>query len=99
MIDIRTFQLVTGPKRDLWLVKAAGLLIGVIGSVLTLAGVRRRTTPEVALLGAGSALSLAAVDVVYVSRRVIPRVYLLDAAAELTLVGAWVAAWLSRRRT
>jgi hypothetical protein len=99
VVDIRTFQMVTGPKYDLWLVKTAGLLIGVIGSVLTLAGLSRRTPPEVALLGAGSAVSLAGIDLVYVRRRRIPPIYLLDALGELTLVGAWIAAWLVRRQT
>ena len=41
------------------------------------------------LLAVGTALSLAAVDVVTVSRRRIRRIYLLDAAANLGLVAAW----------
>jgi hydrogenase/urease accessory protein HupE len=51
IVSIRTFQLVTGPKRDLWLVRTVGALLTVIGVVLTLAGLRRRVTPEVLMLG------------------------------------------------
>ena len=83
LVSIGTFQLITGPKRDLWLVKTAGALIGVIGCVLALAGLRQRVTPEIELLGAGAALSLATIDAVYVKRRTIRRIYLADAAVEL----------------
>ncbi|HLJ67494.1 MAG TPA: hypothetical protein VKX16_09045 [Chloroflexota bacterium] len=92
LLSIGTFQLVTGPKRDLWLVKAAGALIGVIGAVLAVAGVRRRVTPELPLLGIGAAASLAGIDLVYVRRRVILPIYLLDAVAEIGLIGLWLAA-------
>jgi hypothetical protein len=49
-------------------------------------------TPEIVLLGAGSALSLAAIDVVYVSLGRISSIYLLDAVAEIGLAVAWVLA-------
>lgn len=61
----------------------------MIGGVVGLAGYRRRVTPEVALLAAGSAAGLAAIDIVYVARRRIRPVYLLDAAAEAGLIALW----------
>jgi hypothetical protein len=73
-------------------VKTVGALIGVAGVVMTMAGLRRRVTPEIALLAAGSAAALATVDVVYTRKGVIRPVYLLDAVAEAGLVGAWTAA-------
>ncbi|MFS6749762.1 hypothetical protein, partial [Staphylococcus aureus] len=66
LISIRTFMRVTGPKTDLWLVKTVGAVVGVIGAVLTVAGARRQTAPEIPLLAVGSAAALTAVDVVYV---------------------------------
>jgi hypothetical protein len=45
---------------------------------------------EIALLGAGSALGLAAIDLIYSLRGTISSIYLLDAAAELVLVLCWV---------
>ncbi len=89
-LSLRTFLKVTGPKRDLWLVQTVGALVAVIGLVLGLAGLRRRVTPEIALLGAGSAGALAGVDALFVAQGRIPPVYLLDMAAELGLVGAWL---------
>lgn len=98
LIDIRSFQGLTGPKRDFWLVKTAGTLIAVIGGVLGFAGYRRRVTPELALLGAGSAVGLASIDIVYVRRHVIWPIYLGDAAIELTLSALWIVGLAYRRR-
>lgn len=92
VLDSQSFQAVTGPKSDVWLVKTVGVAVGVIGGVLGLAGWRRRVTPEVRLLAVGSALGLAAIDVVYVAKGTISKVYLLDAVAEIGLAAAWAAA-------
>jgi hypothetical protein len=40
LFSMRTFEAVTGPKTDRWLVKTMGVLIAVIGAVLVLAGIR-----------------------------------------------------------
>ncbi len=96
IVSIKTFQLVTGPKQDLWLVKTAGALITVVGGVLILAGMRRRVTPEILMLGVGSAVSLTAIDLVYYRRRVLSPVYLLDAVAELGLASGWLLARRNR---
>ena len=92
VLSIRTFEAVTGPKTDDWLVKTVGVLVAVIGLVLILAGLRGQFAPEVVILAVGTALALAGIDVWYVARRVISRVYLLDAVWELVLVAAWVIA-------
>ena len=93
LVSIGTFQKVTGPKTDLWLVKTVGVLVAVVGAVLDMAARRKGITPEIALLAVGSAAGLTAIDVVYVAKGRISPVYLLDAAAELGLIGAWTLAW------
>jgi hypothetical protein len=40
LVSIGTFQQVTGPKINLWLVNTVGVLVAVIGAALILAGVR-----------------------------------------------------------
>jgi energy-converting hydrogenase Eha subunit E len=90
LIDIDSFQAVTGPKVDLWLVRTVGVLVSVIGVVLITAARRRRIGLEVALLAVGSALGLATIDAVYALSGVISPVYLADAAVELALVAAWM---------
>ena len=92
LVSIGTFQKVTGPKTDLWLVKTVGVVVGVIGGVLAVAGLRRQTAPEIPLLAAGSAAGLAGIDIVYVAKKRISRIYLLDAAAELLLIAGWAFA-------
>jgi hypothetical protein len=96
LVHLRSFLAVTGPKVDLWLVKTVGAIVAVVGLALLLAARSGRVTPEVVLLGVGSAVALAAVDVVYVTKRVIPKIYLLDAVGEVVLILAWGVAWWLR---
>jgi hypothetical protein len=95
IVDIHSFQLVTGPKTDLWLVKTVGVLVSVIGMVLISAWRRRSIESEVALLGGGSALGLAVIDLVYSLSGRISAVYLGDAVVEIGLAALWI---LGRRR-
>ncbi len=96
IVGIESFQKVTGPKVDTWLVKTVGVLVTIIGGVLASAGLRRVQEPEITGLALGSALGLAAVDTFYALRGRISKVYLLDALAELGLVGMWI--WLRSDR-
>jgi hypothetical protein len=89
LVSIGTFQKVTGPKTDLWLVKTVGVLVSVTGVVLMTAGWRRQTTPQIPLLAAGSAAGLAAIDITYVAKKRISPIYLLDALAEVALIFCW----------
>ena len=93
LVSIGSFQKITGPKTDLWLVKTAGILISVIGVVLLVASFRRHQGPEMALLAVGSAAGLTGIDVVYVAKKRISPIYLLDALVELGLIGWWVFTW------
>jgi hypothetical protein len=95
LLSIRSFEAITGPKTDRWLVKTVGLLVAVVGAMLALASKSRRITPEVVVVAAGSAAALATIDVVYVAKRRIAPVYLLDAVLELGLVAGWIV--LARR--
>jgi hypothetical protein len=94
-----SFEAVTGPKTDFWLVRTVGSLIAVIGAVLVLTGLRDKSTAETVTLGAGSAAALLAVDVNYVARGRISPVYLLDAALEVALLLLWGLATLLPARS
>ena len=91
-VSPRTFQSVTGPKRDFWLAQTAGALIAVIGVAVGSAAGKRRLvdTPTVRILALGTASSLAAIDVVFVRRGRISSIYLVDAAAEIAILAAWL---------
>ena len=95
LLSMRTFEKVTGPKTDHWLVKTIGLMLVVIGLALITGGVRKTITPEMAVLGVGTAGALLGIDVFNVSIKKIPRIYLLDAVAELILIVGWIAIYVS----
>ena len=97
LVSIRTFEAITGPKVDKWLVKTVGVLVSVIGATLWVGGTRRRIAPELKLLAMGSAAGLTAIDIVYVARGRISPIYLLDAALEAAIVAFWKAANVRRK--
>ena len=92
VVHIGSFQTLTGPKAEHWLVRSTGLLLGVIGLTLAVSSRRRPPSPETPVLGVGTAAVLAGVDVVYVLRGRISPVYLGDALVELGFIASWAAA-------
>jgi len=92
LVHMPSFEKVTGPKVDRWLVKTVAVLLLVIGLVIGSAGMRRRVTPDIVALGIGSSAALATIDVVYVRKKRISPVYLLDALGNLLLIAGWIAA-------
>jgi hypothetical protein len=95
IVDIASFLKVTGPKRDIWLVKTVAVLVCAIAVPLIIAGLNDRGTPEIVILGAGSAAVLMGIDVWYVSRKVIPPIYLCDALVEAIIIGCWTYVWIT----
>jgi hypothetical protein len=95
LFSMRTFEAVTGPKTDRWLVRMVGLLAAAIGSSL-LAGGDRIADRRLAV---GSALAFGSVDTWYAARRTISPIYLADAVVELALVVGWLRSPPIRRRT
>ncbi len=89
ILHMRSFEQVTGPKTDHWLVQTVGALIAVTGGVLLVSGLGDGPSDDLKLAAAGSAAALAAVDITFVAQGRISRIYLLDAAAEIALVIGW----------
>lgn len=94
IVTIRSFEAVTGPKTEHWLVYTVAILIVVISlSLLTAAG-RSQISAETIVLAMGAALALTLIDIVFVARGDIAPIYLLDAAAEVVLLGWWMVCLL-----
>ena len=89
LVHMESFEAMTGPKADKWLVRTVGVLVGVAGGVLLRAAARNRVTPEISALGVASSASLGAVDTLYAIRGDSSRIYLADSAVH----GAFVAGW------
>lgn len=91
IIHLRSFEAVTGPKVDRWLVRTIGGLIAAVGASLVAGALERRAGHALRVLGIGSAAALGLSDIVYAARGRISKVYLGDAVVEGALVAAWVA--------
>jgi hypothetical protein len=81
-----SFETVTGPKTDDWLVKMVGLLAAVIGGTLSLASQRANQTLEILSLAISSALAFTAIDLWYALSDRISSIYLADAVVEIAIV-------------
>jgi hypothetical protein len=92
ILHMRSFEAVTGPKTDKWLVKTVGGMITALGGVLFATGLKKGPSDDLVAAAVASASVLTAVDVVYTMRGRIRRVYLLDAVAETALIAAWLFA-------
>src|SRR3954467_8664208 len=89
LVHMASFEAVTGPKTEDWLVRMVGLLAAVIGATLLTAGRHRQEPLAILVLAVGSAMAFTAVDVWYVLRGEISKIYLADAAAETGLILLW----------
>jgi hypothetical protein len=89
VVSMRTFERVTGPKHDDWLVRTVGGLCIAIGTGLV-AGRDRPTV--VRPLGIASAATFLVADVIGYRSGRLRAVYLLDAVAEGALISGWVVA-------
>ena len=94
LVSRRSFEAVTGPKDDWWLVQTFSLTLLPIAGALAAAAARNRVTPEIRLLGAGAAGVLAGTDVAIALRRVGRPSYLVDGAASAAILAGWA---VSRR--
>ena len=93
LVSMRSFERVTGPKADRWLVRTVAGLMVVNGVTQLAAGSAPEALRLSRRLGQGTAATLAAIDLAYAPPGRISKVYLVDAAAELT----WVVLWQATR--
>ena len=99
LVSMATFEAVTGPKTDDWLVHTVGALLVAIGLTL-LWSVRHGHIGSVpATLAVTTAMAFSAIDVLYVSNGTLRKIYLADAAVEgVFLAGLLVGRSVQRNR-
>jgi hypothetical protein len=98
IFSIATFEAVTGPKTDDWLVRMVGALAATIGTTLLVASLRSSPNRESLMLAILSAISFAAIDIVYTLNGTISRIYLVDAVIQVVIISALLVAPLLRRK-
>ncbi|MFE1196711.1 hypothetical protein [Streptomyces olivaceoviridis] len=89
LLHPRSFEWVFGPKTDVWLQRATAGLLATTGWSLLRTGPAPESLGQARRAGVGSAVTLLAVDLVYVPLGRIRPTYLLDAAMQ----AGWLAAW------
>ncbi|AIR96347.1 hypothetical protein [Streptomyces glaucescens] len=94
LVHLRSFEWVFGPKTDEWLQMTTGGLLVSAGVAQLAAAPAPRGPAQARRIGLGTALTLLAVDLVYVPKGRIRPTYLLDAAMQT----GWIAAWLRTAR-
>jgi hypothetical protein len=90
ILHLRSFEAVTGPKRDRWLVRTLGGLIAAVGATLVAEGLEAEDRAPARVLGVASALALGGASAYYALRGRISRIYLADAAVEAAIAAAWL---------
>lgn len=95
LVSFRTFEWVTGPKVDDWLVQMVGLLAASIGAALWVGARAKRPMAAIVLLAVLSAASFAFIDIRYALVGRISAIYLADAVVEVAL--ALFTTWAWRR--
>ncbi|HJR17129.1 MAG TPA: hypothetical protein VJ808_09770 [Gemmatimonadales bacterium] len=98
LIHLPSFEAVTGPKIDDWLVHMVGLLAAAVGLPLGVAALGGRVRePAILVLAVGSALAFAAIDLWYGLSARISAIYLADAVVQLGLIAGLAATGVFRR--
>ena len=93
LVSLRTFEWVTGPKVDDWLVHMVGLLAATIGVTLWVGAREKQPAPAIVLLAVLSAASFAFIDIRYALVGRISAIYLGDAVVEVAMALAVTWAW------
>jgi hypothetical protein len=91
VVHRRSFEAVTGPKSDYWLVRTVGGLATAAGVTLGIAALRGRRPPEAVALAVSTGLVFGIADLR--AARTESWIYLGDLGAQLVLVPAWLRRW------
>ena len=82
IVHMKSFEAVTGRKRDHSLSRAMGGLIAAVGLALLVRPSK--------ILGIASAVALGGADAIFASTGRISRIYLADTVVEAAIVAAWL---------
>jgi hypothetical protein len=91
LLHRRSFEAVTGPKEDFWLVRTVGGLAAATGASLGVAVARDRRKPETTVLALASGVVFGLADLR--AARTESRTYLGDVVLQLAFAPSWLRRW------
>jgi hypothetical protein len=91
VFHMKSFEAITGKKRDKWLVQTFGATIAAVGAAMLAGAAEQPRSQTLRVLGLSTTAMLGAADMVFSLSGVIRKVYLADAAVEAALFSAWLA--------
>lgn len=91
VLDRTSFERVTGPKHDYWLVRLVGGLAVAVGASLGAAVVTGRRSRDDTTLAFATSLAFVVADVH--AARTVSRVYLGDVVVHAIFLPAWFRPW------
>jgi energy-converting hydrogenase Eha subunit E len=97
LFHLRSFEAVTGPKTDDWLVHMVGLLAAAIGVTLVAAAVRNDWSAPLRILAISTPAAFGAIDVIYATIGRIRPIYLVDAVVQVAFI-VCLLPWVRRGR-
>jgi hypothetical protein len=97
IFSISTFEMITGPKTDHWLVRMVGLLAAAIGITLLFGARSRAASNEIFLLAVSSAVAFAAIDIFYSLSGIISPIYLADSVLQAIIIALHVRGIIVRK--
>jgi hypothetical protein len=90
IVSLRSFEWVYGKKTDVFLQKTVGGLLVSVGYAQLSAGKSEEGLAVGRRIGTATALTLLAIDLVYIPKGEMRKTYLQDALMEV----GWIVAWL-----
>jgi len=96
LLHIDSFQKITGPKTDLWLVKTVGALLIPVAVTLYSHRAIQGNHWHAVILGSLTALAFICIDFYYALNDVISDIYLADGMVELIFLTGWI--YIARKK-
>jgi len=95
LVHRKSFEALTGRKKDFWLVRTVGGLAAACGLTLAMAVLRGRRTPEVQVLAGAQAIVFGLADLHAATSQ--SRIYLADIGVQAVCMTGWLRPWDSER--
>lgn len=92
LVHMPSFEAVTGPKAEHWLVRSVAGMLVVIAVVLLVQLRKHRVEASAVVVAMGASLTLGVVGIITAAQGVIDPIYICDGTLHLLFVALWCGA-------